>query len=151
MGASTTRSIQENALHQAQISVRQCQQQMAIAGDTLEYTLGGTDADVRLALRARTGAEPYRQVPRWTMKIRNSYEVTVTVSDGVMVSATDSITVTISVTNDTSDDPTQLTVIPPTDNKFTRGGWHTSTTMVAFHSRKHTSGRNIGSASVCNG
>ena len=97
----------------------------------MEYTLGGTDAGsfsiVRTTGQLQTSAA-------LDYENKKSYEVTINVLDGE--GGTDSITVTISVTNDTSDDPTPNN--PPT---FTDG---TKTTRSIQENT--TSGRNIGSA-----
>ncbi len=111
-GPSTTRSIQENTTSGTNIG-------SAISatdkdsGDTLEYTLSGTDAG-SFSIVSTTGQ--LQTSAALDYETKNSYEVTVTVSDGN--GGSDSITVTISVTNDTSDDLTtreQVIVIPPTD------------------------------------
>ena len=111
-GTSTTRSIQENTPSGRNIG-------SAISAtdkdtsDTLTYSLSGTDAG-SFSINSNTGQ--LQTSATLDYETKNSYEVTVTVSDGRR--GTVSITVTISVTNDTSDDPvTQLEtpVVPPTD------------------------------------
>ena len=129
-GTKTTRSIQENAPSGRNIG-SPVSATDSDSGDTLEYTLGGTDAGsfsiVRTTGQLQTSAA-------LDYENKKSYEVTITVLDGE--GGTDSITVTISVTNDTSDDPTPNN--PPT---FTDG---TKTTRSIQENT--TSGRNIGSA-----
>ena len=111
-GPSTTRSIQENTTSGTNIG-SPVSATDSDSGDTLTYSLGGTDAE-SFSIVSTTGQLQTNAALDYETK--NSYEVTVSVSDGN--EGSDSITVTISVTNDTSDDPvTQLEtpVVPPTD------------------------------------
>ena len=99
-GGSTTRSIAENMPGGTEVG-------SAISAtdsdnsDTLRYSLGGTDAG-SFSINSSTGQ--LSSSTRFDYETKNSYEVTVTVSDGR--GGTDSISVTISITNDPSDDPT---------------------------------------------
>ena len=99
-GPSTTRSIQENTTSGTNIG-SPVSANDSDSGDTLTYSLGGTDAG-SFSINSSTGQ--LSTSTRFDYETKNSYEVTVSVSDGR--GGTDSITVTISVTNDTSDDPT---------------------------------------------
>ena len=111
-GDSTTRSIQENTTAGTNIGLPVSATDDD-SGDTLEYTLSGTDA-ASFSIHSTNGQLQTNAALDYETK--KSYEVTVSVSDGK--GGMDTITVTISITNDTSDDPlTQLetTVIPPTD------------------------------------
>ena len=112
-GASTTRSITENmpggtAVGSA-ISATDSD-----SGDTLRYSLSGTDAG-SFSLNSSTGQ--LSSSTRFDYETKSSYGVTVTVSDGR--GGTDSISVTISVTNDTSDDPTTNSAPTFTDGSST--------------------------------
>ena len=99
-GDSTTRSIAENMPGGTAVG-------SAISAtdsdnsDTLRYSLGGTDAG-SFSINSSTGQ--LSSSTQFDYETKNSYEVTVTVSDGR--EGTDSISVSISVTNDPSDDPT---------------------------------------------
>ena len=99
-GDSTTRSIAENMPGGTAVG-------SAISAtdsdnsDTLRYSLSGTDAG-SFSINSSTGQ--LSSSTRFDYETKNSYEVTVTVSDGR--EGTDSISVSISVTNDPSDDPT---------------------------------------------
>ena len=99
-GGSTTRSIAENMPGGTAVG-------SAISAtdsdnsDTLRYSLSGTDAG-SFSINSSTGQ--LSSSTRFDYETKNSYEVTVTVSDGR--EGTDSISVTISITNDTSDDST---------------------------------------------
>ena len=90
-GATATRSVEENTLPGTSIGAAVAATD--VDGDTLSYTLGGTDASsfsiVSTSGQLRTKAE-------LDYETEDSYAVTVSVSDG---SLTDSITVTISVTD----------------------------------------------------
>ena len=91
-GNSTTRSVAENTAADTDIGT-------AIAatdpdGNTLNYTLGGTDA-ASFAIEAATGQVKTKSSLDYETK--DSYTVTVTVSDGN--GGTDSITVTINITD----------------------------------------------------
>ena len=99
-GGSTTRSIAENMPGGTEVG-------SAISAtdsdnsDTLRYSLSGTDAG-SFSINSSTGQ--LSSSTQFDYETKNSYEVTVTVSDGR--EGTDSISVTISITNDTSDDST---------------------------------------------
>ncbi len=111
-GDSTTRSIAENVEIGTNIGLPVSATDDD-SGDTLEYTLGGTDAG-SFSIVSTTGQLQTNAALDYENK--KSYEVNVSVSDGK--GGTDIITVTISITNDTSDDPTtqpKVTVIPQTD------------------------------------
>ncbi|RKU09126.1 hypothetical protein C6503_21535, partial [Candidatus Poribacteria bacterium] len=95
-GTRTTRSVEENTPSGINIGT-------AVAatdpdGDTLTYTLGGTDASAFSILRTSGQLQSSAALDYET---RTSYSVRITVSDG---SLTDSITVTITVT-DVSETP----------------------------------------------
>ena len=105
-GPSTTRSIQENTTSGTNIG-SPVSATDDDSGDTLTYSLGGTDAG-SFSINSSTGQ--LSTSTRFDYETKNSYEVTVSVSDGR--GSTDSITVTISITNDTSDDTTPNN--PPT-------------------------------------
>ena len=110
-GGSTTRSIAENMPGGTDVG-------SAISAtdsdnsDTLRYSLGGTDAG-SFSINSSTGQ--LSSSTQFDYETKNSYEVTVTVSDGR--EGTDSISVTISITNDTSDD-----ITPNSAPTFTDGG-----------------------------
>ena len=97
-GGSTTRSIAENMPGGTEVG-------SAISAtdsdnsDTLRYSLSGTDAG-SFSINSSTGQ--LSTSTQFDYETKNSYEVTVTVSDGR--GGTDSISVSISVTNDPSDD-----------------------------------------------
>ena len=99
-GGSTTRSIEENTPSGRNIG-------SAIAAtdpdinDTLTYTLSGTDA-ASFSISSSNGQ--LQTSAALDYETKNTYEVTVTVQDGN--GETDSIAVTINITNDTSDDLT---------------------------------------------
>ena len=80
--------------------------------DTLRYSLSGTDAG-SFSINSSTGQ--LSSSTQFDYETKNSYEVTVTVSDGR--EGTDSISVSISVTNDPSDD-----ITPNSAPTFTDGG-----------------------------
>ena len=126
-GTSTTRSVAENTAARQNIGT-------AIAatdvdtGDTLTYTLGGTDA-ASFSIVSTSGQLQTKAALDYETK--NAYSVTVSVSDGN--DGTDSIDVTINVT-----DVDEAGNDPPT---FTDG---TSTTRSIAENT--TSGSNIGTA-----
>ena len=91
-GASTTRSIAENTGSGVSIGTAVAATD-ADSGDTLTYTLGGTDA-AAFGIDSTTGQ--LRTSAALDYETKTSYSVIVTVSDGTL---TDSITVTINVTN----------------------------------------------------
>ena len=129
-GTSTTRSIAENTASGTNIGT-------AVAAtdadnDTLTYTLGGTDA-ASFSIVSTSGQLQTKAALDYETK--TSYTVTVSVSDG---SLTDSITVTINVTDVNEVPPT-----PPANNApvFTDG---TSTTRSIAENT--ASGTNIGTA-----
>ena len=100
-GTSTTRSVAENTASGQNIG-------SAVAAtdadnDTLNYTLGGTDA-ASFSIVTTSGQLQTKAALDYEMK--TSYTVTVSVSDGN--SGTDSITVTINVT-----DVDEATIAPP--------------------------------------
>ena len=91
-GSSTTRSVDENAASGENIG-------SAVAatdedGDTLTYTLGGTNSDA-FSIVGTTGQLQTKNA--LDHETKDSYEVTITVSDGN--GGSDSITVTINVTD----------------------------------------------------
>ena len=110
-GDSTTRSIAENMPGGTEVG-------SAISAtdsdnsDTLRYSLSGTDAG-SFSINSSTGQ--LSSSTQFDYETKNSYEVTVTVSDGR--EGTDSISVSISVTNDPSDD-----ITPNSAPTFTDGG-----------------------------
>ena len=110
-GGSTTRSIAENMPGGTEVG-------SAISAtdsdnsDTLRYSLSGTDAG-SFSINSSTGQ--LSSSTQFDYETKNSYEVTVTVSDGR--EGTDSISVSISVTNDPSDD-----ITPNSAPTFTDGG-----------------------------
>ena len=110
-GGSTTRSIAENMPGGTAVG-------SAISAtdsdnsDTLRYSLSGTDAG-SFSINSSTGQ--LSSSTQFDYETKNSYEVTVTVSDGR--GGTDSISVSISVTNDPSDD-----ITPNSAPTFTDGG-----------------------------
>ncbi|RKU16247.1 hypothetical protein C6503_12500, partial [Candidatus Poribacteria bacterium] len=91
-GASTTRTIAENTAPGTNIGTPVAATD-ADPGDTLTYTLGGTDA-TSFSINGTTGQLQTRTALDYETK--RSYSVTVTASDS---SLTDNITVTITVTN----------------------------------------------------
>ncbi len=110
-GDSAARSIQENTPSGRNIG-------SAISAtdkdssDTLTYSLSGTNAG-SFSINSNTGQ--LQTSASLDYETKDSYEVTVTVSDGR--GGTDSITVTINITNDTSDDLTsqQQVIVPSMD------------------------------------
>ena len=98
-GSSTTRSIAENMTGGTAVGSA-ISATDSDSSDTLTYSLGGLDAG-SFSINSRTGQ--LSSSTQFDYETKNSYGVTVTVSDGS--GGTDSISVTISVTNDTSDDP----------------------------------------------
>ena len=126
-GTSTTRAIAENTDSGTNIGTPVAATDAD--GDTLTYTLGGTDADafgiVNTIGQLQTSAA-------LDYETKNTYAVTVSVSDGK--GGTDSINVTINIT-DVNEDPTNNA---PT---FTEGD--STTRSVAENT---TAGTNIGNA-----
>ena len=100
-GTSTTRSVAENTTSGENIGTAVAATD-ADTGDTLTYTLGGTDA-ASFSIVSTSGQ--LQTSAALDYDIKSSYSVTVSVSDGN--SGTDSITVTINVTDvdDTPIDP----------------------------------------------
>ena len=92
-GASTTRSVAENATASTNIGTAVAATD-ADSGDTLEYTLGGTDA-ASFAIVSTSGQ--LQTSAALDFETKSSYAVTVSVSDGN--GGTDSIGVTITVTD----------------------------------------------------
>ena len=101
-GTSTTRSIAENTASGQNIGTAIAATD-ADTGDTLTYTLSGTDAS-SFSIVSTSGQ--LRTKSALDYETKNSYSVTVSVSDGN--GGTDSITVTINVT-----DVTERTIDPP--------------------------------------
>ena len=91
-GTSTTRSIAENTASGVNIGSAVAATD-ADTGDTLTYTLGGPDAS-SFTIISTSGQLQTRAALDY--EVKNAYSVTVLVSDG---SASDSITVTINVTD----------------------------------------------------
>ena len=125
-GSSTTRSVAENTVSGLGIGT-------AVAatdanGDTLTYTLGGTDA-ASFSIDRTTGQLQTKTALDYETK--RAYTVTVTVSDGTL---TDTITVTINVTDIDETVPNRAPV-------FTEGS--TATRSVA---ENMPPGRHIGTA-----
>ena len=127
-GESTSRSVVENTPAGRDIGTP-ISATDADSGDSLEYTLSGTDA-AAFSINSTTGQLQTNATLDYETK--NAYAVIVSVSDGN--GGTDSISVTISVTNDISDDTTNNTA--PT---FTDGG---STSRSVLENTP--SGRDIG-------
>ena len=107
-GTSTTRAVAENTASGENIG-------SAVSAtdadtDTLTYTLGGTDAS-SFSIASSSGQLQTKAALNYESK--NSYAVTVSVSDGK--GGTDSITVTINITDvdETPNDPPQVNVITP--------------------------------------
>ena len=92
-GASTTRTVAENTAANTNIGSAIAATD-ADTGDTLTYTLGGTDA-AAFSIVSTSGQLQTKAALDYETKI--SYTVTVSVSDGN--SGTDSITVTINITD----------------------------------------------------
>ena len=92
-GTSTTRTVTENTAANTNIGTAIAATD-ADTGDTLTYTLGGTDA-ASFSINSSTGQLQTKAALDYETKI--SYAVTITVSDGN--GGSDSITVTISVTD----------------------------------------------------
>ncbi|MYA98496.1 leucine-rich repeat protein, partial [Candidatus Poribacteria bacterium] len=92
-GASTTRSVAENTAANTNIGTAIAATD-ADTGDTLTYTLSGTDA-ASFSINSTTGQLETKAALDYETK--NSYTVTVTVSDGN--GGSESITVTITVTD----------------------------------------------------
>ncbi len=91
-GTSTIRSIVENTASDTNIGAAVSATDPDI-GDNLTYTLGGTDA-ASFSINSTNGQ--LRTKAALDYETKNSYVVTISVSDGIL---TDSITVTISVTD----------------------------------------------------
>ena len=111
-GDSTTRSIVENTPSGRNIGSA-ISATDSDTNDTLTYSLSGTNVG-SFTIDNSTGQ--LKTSAALDYETKNAYEVTVTVSDGK--GGTDSITVTINVTNDPSDDHTtqqQVIVVPSTD------------------------------------
>ena len=90
-GESTTRTVVENTVAGVNIGIPVAATDAD--GNTLTYTLGGTDA-ASFAIEAATGQLKTKATLDY--EIKNTYSVTITVSDG---SLTDTINVTINVSN----------------------------------------------------
>ena len=91
-GTTTTRSVAENTVASQNIGTAVAATDVD-SGNTLTYTLGGTDAS-SFSINSATGQ--LRTSASLDYETKNAYSVTVTVSDG---SLTDTINVTISVTD----------------------------------------------------
>ncbi len=105
-GASTTRTIAENTAANTNIGTAIAATD-ADTGDTLTYTLSGTDA-ASFSIVSTSGQLQTKAALDYETK--TSYTVTATVSDGN--GGTDSITVTINVT-----DVTEATIDPPLSDR----------------------------------
>ncbi len=143
-GTSTTRSIAENTGSGVDIGAAVSATD-ADSGDTLTYTLGGTDVNA-FSINSTNGQ--LRTSAALDYENKNSYSVTVSVSDGN--GGTDSITVTINVTDvveitvieeDEPEDSAQQETTTNTPPVFTDG---TSTTRSIAENTG--SGVDIGSA-----
>ncbi len=143
-GTSTTRSIAENTGSGVDIGSAVSATD-ADSGDTLTYTLGGTDVNA-FSINSTNGQ--LRTSAALDYENKNSYSVTVSVSDGN--GGTDSITVTINVTDvveitvieeDEPEDSAQQETTTNTPPVFTDG---TSTTRSVAENTG--SGVNIGTA-----
>ena len=108
-GTSTTRSVAENTASSRNIGTAIAATD-ADSGDTLRYTLGGTDM-ASFAIVSTSGQLQTRAALDYETK--SSYAVTVSVSDGN--GGSDSISVTITVT-DVNEQPTLTLDIDP--NRF---------------------------------
>ena len=137
-GSSTTRSIQENTASGRNIGLPVSATDDD-SGDTLEYKLSGTDAS-SFSIVKTTGQLQTRAALDYETK--KSYEVTITVSDGN--EGTDSITVTINITNDTSDDPVQQVSEPEQDDVTNNPPSFASDSTTRSVQENTTSGTNIG-------
>ena len=91
-GTSTTRAIAENTF--SNIDIGSPVSATDADGDTLTYTLGGTDAS---AFSIVSSSGQLQTSAALNYEVKNSYTVTVSVSDGK--GGTNSITVTINVTD----------------------------------------------------
>ena len=100
-GDSTTRSIAENMPGGTEVGSA-ISATDSDSDDTLTYRLDVTGDINSFSIDSSTGQ--LSSSTQFDYETKNSYEVTVTVSDGR--EETDSISVTISITNDPSDDPT---------------------------------------------
>ena len=108
-GATATRTIAENTAANTNIGTAVAATD-ADTGDTLTYTLGGTDA-AAFSIVSTTGQLETKAALDYETK--SAYSVTITVSDGIL---TDTITVTITVT-DIDEVPAEvgeITVVPGT-------------------------------------
>ena len=108
-GTTATRTIAENTAANTNIGTAVAATD-ADTGDTLTYTLGGTDA-AAFSIVSTTGQLETKAVLDYETK--SAYSVTITVSDGIL---TDTITVTITVT-DIDEVPAEvgeITVVPGT-------------------------------------
>ena len=133
-GDSTTRSIAENSVSGTNIGTPIAATDQDTT-DTLSYTLGGTDAS-SFTIVGTTGQ--LRTDASLDYETKNSYTITVSVSDGN--GGTDSISVTINVT-DVTDETTQQPVSTNNVPTFTDGD--STTRSIAENS---VSGTNIGAA-----
>ena len=127
-GTSTTRSVAENTAAAQNIGTPVAATD-ADTDDTLTYTLGGTDA-ASFAIVSTSGQLQTKAALDFETK--SSYEVTVSVSDGN--SGSDSITVTINVTDVTETQTTQ-TEETQTEETQTEETQTTTTTITPVKER----------------
>ena len=109
-GTATTRSIAENTAAETNIGTP-VEATDADSADTPTYTLGGTDA-ATFDIVSTTGQLQTKNALNYEQK--NSYSVTVTVSDGE--GGSDSINVTINITDVLDEDTQQQQVIETTQS-----------------------------------
>ena len=100
-GTSTTRSVPENT--GSGVNIKNVVSATDADGDTLIYSLGGTDA-TSFSIDSTTGQ--LRTSAALDYETKNTYSVTVTVSDGNL---TDTISVTIEVTDEDEVPATEVT------------------------------------------
>ena len=155
-GDSTTRSITENMSGGTEVGSA-ISATDSDTSDTLRYSLGGTDAG-SFSINSSNGQ--LSSSTQFDYETKNSYGVTVTVSDGR--GGTDAISVTISITNDTSDDTTPNSAPTFTDGDSTTrsiaenmlGGTEVGSAISATDSdtsdtlRYSLSGTDVGSFSI---
>ena len=106
-GDSTTRSVAENTAPRTNIGTAIAATD-ADSGDTLRYTLGGTDFK---SFSTHTETGQLLTLAPLDFETKSSYAVTVSVSDGN--GGTDSIDVTINVTDETAPPPPPPAPDPP--------------------------------------
>ena len=125
-GSSTTRSIAENTA--ADVNIGSVVSATDVDDDTLTYSLGGTDA-ASFGIDTTNGQLTTKDALDYETK--SSYSVIITVSDG---SSTDSITVTINITD--------VDETPPNDAPVFTDGASTSRSIA----ENTETGQNIGTA-----